>query len=347
MVAALRQALAGRLNILIPWWMNTSASSFWGAENMSKMMFQALYRQFQTLRYGAPVVHFDCSGYQYGDAWRKMSRVMSIRTVMYQSAVARGCTIIMLPQSFGPFCDRAVAANAAGVLHLADTVYARDPVSYTHVIDLGIDPSNVRIAPDYSCLADAEAVANADEWHRRICIVPNVRMLDKTAPETAAIYLDTLRSCALLIAERGFEPCILLFDSEDRGLAKKLRRSLRAGITIYDPSPRKAKGILGACRGVISSRYHALVCAISQCTPALGTSWSHKYEALFDDYGISGRVTRLRGSGAELLEKLDLLTDDTAHSHYASELSGGARKQMARAQTVFDEIINACVPKPE
>ena len=338
MVTALRQRLGADYYLPIPAWMNTTASRFWRPVNMSLMLGQAVYRQAQTFARGRPSVILDCSGYQYADPWVSMSRAMSFRMLYYQSFIARGGRLVMLPQSIGLCQERIVASNAAGTLQLADLVFVRDTLSRQHAVDLGCPPSRVRIAPDYTCLVPPKMPDDPDEWASRVCIVPNIRMIDKTPADVSSAYLAMLRKCIDWFRTHGLDPFILVFDREDRPLAADLQRSVSGGIQVVDPTPLEAKGILASCRAIVASRYHALASGLSQGTPTIGTGWTHKYGALFRDYSCEECLIEQLGSEVELEEHLHRIVDETSRRGLINKMHAGARVQIFRALGMFDEL---------
>jgi len=186
-----------------------------------------------------------------------------------------------------------------------------------------------------------------DGWSARVCIVPSTRMTDKTPPEVSTAYMAALQKCANWIRDHDFEPCILVHQREDRSLAKALQRSIDSRIAVFDPPPRQAKGILASCRAVVGSRYHALVGALSQCTPALGTGWTHKYRALFRDYSCDECLIESFDSETELEERLDLITRGGAsRDHLLHRLQAGARTHKARTLAMFTQLERALAGEP-
>ncbi|MEI6389625.1 MAG: polysaccharide pyruvyl transferase family protein [Verrucomicrobiota bacterium] len=340
MVEALQQRLSGAYYLPMPAGLNTPASKFWGPSNIGQMLGQAACRLAQVLAHGKPEVILDCSGYQFGDPWAALAKVQSLRLLMYQLFSGAGGKIVMLPQSLGPFRDRRVASVAAGILHLADLIFVRESVSRQHALDLGCPPARIRIAPDYSILVPPQVPDCPDEWAHRVCVVPSQRMIDKTPPEAGSTYVAALQRCFDWIWDQGLEPCILVHDTEDRPLARSLQESATRPLKVFDPPPRKAKGILGACRAVVGSRYHALVGALSLGTPAIGTGWSHKYRGLFQDYSCEECLIDRFDSDADLVERLRLVVEKSSRDRLVEKLLAEARNHRARTLSMFAELQN-------
>src|SRR5690606_16707582 len=118
-------------------------------------------------------------------------------------------------------------------------------------------------------------------------IVPNCRMLDKTDQATRDAYLPFLIKCTEHLLRKNARPFVLVHEGkDDRALADKLSAAVGGIPVIEEKGALQIKGILGACSGTLGSRFHGLVSALSQGVPALATGWSHKYQMLFEDYGV-------------------------------------------------------------
>lgn len=244
---------------------------------------QWLLQKFRYINGKNFVALFDCSGFAYGDQWSP-NRLIS-RTKYYRKLREKGVTLIMLPQALGPFKDPEIKIHAEQMLSLFDFIFPREATSRQHVLDLGIDVTKVKSCPDVSHLLNANPPAQSEEWASRVVIVPNARMLDKTDPAIAKSYLDYLVICIERVIANNLEPVILLHETNDDKLVDQLLNRLNFQPEVFDEDGIISKGYLGVCYANFGSRYHSLVSSLSQATPSLGTSWAHKYEELFSEYG--------------------------------------------------------------
>jgi colanic acid/amylovoran biosynthesis protein len=76
-------------------------------------------------------------------------------------------------------------------------------------------------------------------------------------------------------------------NDKDNALIKSLVKEISHSLEIVSESdPLVLKAIIGQSKLVISSRYHGLINALYQSVPVIATGWSHKYEALLDEYNL-------------------------------------------------------------
>ena len=338
MMCAIQQSLKGKFILPVPFWLNTPAKEFWGVKNISLMFAQAAKRTAQYALYGKPDIILDCSGYQLGDPWEAMSKVLAFRYLMYHSYKSKGCRIIMLPQSLGPFKNKRIASVAAGIFHLADLIYTRSQQSYNYAVSVGCPKNRIRIIPDYSVLTPPQMPDDPNMWANRVSLVPSVRMLDKTTKKVKSIYFKSILHTIHSIWNMGLEPVILVHQQEDKALAYQIKKALNKEILIVDPSPRLAKGIIASSRAVVASRYHALVSAMSQGTPAVGTGWTHKYIALFNYYSCEENLIVEFDSEDCIAERLKLIINGEIRNSLITKLNTHASDHKKRVEEMFDDL---------
>jgi polysaccharide pyruvyl transferase WcaK-like protein len=171
------------------------------------------------------------------------------------------------------------------------------------------------------------------------CIVPNARMVDKTEANTGRVYLSFLENSIEYLIRLGYQPIILIHESNDILIARNLQKRFGEKVLlIQESNPIILKGILGSSLIVIGSRYHALVGSLSQCVPTLGTSWSHKYQMLFEDYDCVENLISLVDETDVVTREIDRLLDESTRQSYIERLTIASKKQKDLTLKMWGEI---------
>ncbi len=232
----------------------------------------------------------------------------------------------MLPQAFGPFTDAGVADASKRLFEFADQIWARDSQSLDHLESLlGHDP-RVGKAPDITI---ALGVPRQDAVSARVAVVPNVNISSRAAvPDATERYVDALGGMVRLLRRDGLDPVLLVHSKPgDLDIANRVR-SLGENVDIVIPSNGvDAKVFIGQCAGLIAARYHAVVSALSQGVPVIAHSWSHKYEELLAEFGMSSSMA----SPFDAEQSVGALTSQMADSTLGARV---AERQLLLARDV-------------
>jgi len=264
---------------------------------LDKLLPQFAFEPYGLAKQESIHVILDAGGFQFGDQWAKGYTKEKNQQLAdyYQKYKKNGAKIIFLPQAFGPFDDPLSQERMKIVFGMADLIYARENTSLNHLHTLLGEHAKIKLAPDFTSLVEADLPNQLYEKVKDgVCLIPNARMTDKTSNEVAEKYLDYLIAVGQHILKKGEKLILLNHEAEgDWHLIQSIKEKLSETqnvVALNNLDAYLVKAVIGQSKLLISSRFHGVVSGLNQSIPTFCTSWSHKYEELLADYGLSGNL---------------------------------------------------------
>jgi polysaccharide pyruvyl transferase WcaK-like protein len=256
----------------------------------------------------------DVGGYQFGDSWGKES--IKIKLKAFHRWKRFGRQVMYLPQAWGPFKIPEVAIGTKHIIQNSDIVYIRDQYSFAEISKLfNHVPKHVFRGHDIAWLFEGKSINWAKNYllekfglyHEKYPIFgisPNLRVYERSNKiNNKNVYVSFIVELINWIIKKYDAYVILvghemndigLTNHDDRTLCNviyaEIKNSDRVFIIQENLSASMIKGLLSCCDFCISSRYHALIAALSQNIPSVAISWSHKYKALMETIGCPSNV---------------------------------------------------------
>lgn len=239
---------------------------------------------------------FDISGFAFGDKWGAVP--VSDLQFFVRKMKKQGAKFFLFPQAFGPFTKDGMKENISQVVDEVDLLITRDNQSYEYVNSaLKAPKANVLRFPDITLSYKKSMEVNDEIFKDPFSIlVPNERMLDKASLGWQQNYYEVIKKMLVKILKNSNLNVIILIhaggNSNDGKVGMTIKESLPSEyadrIFYYvEEDPTRLKSLIAKSTFLIGSRFHALASALSTNVPSIGTSWLHKYEMLFAEYGCS------------------------------------------------------------
>lgn len=290
-------------------------------------------------------VVLDGSGFAFGDIWGadKAKSRLSDHIVKWKK---EGKKVIVLPQAFGSFNDVDLQKEMRKLIAYADLIFARDTYSYNYLTELTSHNTNVFRKPDFTNLLEGITPAYFKNRKKHIGIIPNYKMIETNVFNSESEYISLLVQLVSHIRGNNYTPYFLNHEgNKDLGLIHKTNASLESKVEVIDESNALfIKGIINESSGVITSRFHGLVSALSQSTPCLCIGWSHKYNALLEEYNyMEGLITMDDLVNGNLNSKINLITERESRIKIIDTLNKSALTQKNQSEKMWEMVFDTIV----
>ena len=282
----------------------------------------------------------DASGFSYSDQWPSKIRIYHLKNELKRFR-QKGKPYVFMPQAFGPFTTKISQDRIAQSFKDATMICAREEQSFKHINDITGPIPNLYQYGDFTNLMDGIVPSYFDVSVRWACIVPNTNMVNPRNTNKAWIsrYESILLEAVIYYKESGLTPFFLNHEgNEDGALIEKINSKLATPIKVVaEADPRVVKGIIASSEAVLCSRYHGCVSALSSGVACVGTSWSHKYELLYQDYRAPELLLNPLMSNKELKDVIDLSLQNSGA--LTEKLVGRASDLKLQSLEMWEELL--------
>ncbi|MFT5813058.1 MAG: polysaccharide pyruvyl transferase WcaK-like protein [Psychroserpens sp.] len=268
-------------------------------------------------------VILDASGFAYGDQWTAVNTQRLCSEIL--RTAKQGKKYIILPQALGPFTRNDDIDKLSRAIPKAALVCARDQSSFDNVVGITGSLDNIKQYADFTNLVEPIVDKRWTDYSSLMLIIPNYNMLSERNANAnwQKSYVKLMTEAISLGIEQGLTPVILNHEGQkDNQICEMIQQLAEAPVEIFhEADSRRVKGIISVAKLIVCSRFHGCVSALCQGVPCLGTSWSHKYEHLFEEYALSACLLSPEINKAELQQKmLFAIEQSTALSAPSREL---------------------------
>ncbi len=283
-------------------------------------------------------VLLDASGFAYGDQWplADLERLCG----QIRRLNARGKKTILLPQAFGPFSNQRQHRLIKEAFALADLICARDADSFQYLQSADPSLKNVKLYPDFT-ISLSEIVCDDENYMliKPVAIIPNYQML-RSGEQWRNHYEDILIRLARMAQQSGQQVVLINHEGKaDMEICQRVASNLVPKPQILEiADPRLLKGYIKASRLVVSSRFHGCVSALASGTPCIGTSWSHKYQALFDDFAAPAALIAADSTDEKLAATVDYAKAVMQTKDYQQQLQALTTKNQKMWQHIAEIV---------
>ena len=235
---------------------------------------------------------------------------------------SQGCRIVFLPQAFGPAQKPNTLNGLKVISDYSSLIIPREQTSYNYLEQSGVVNMNkVKLFTDFTSLVEGIFPKGYERLKNGICIIPNLRMVDTgTIPKEN--YIGLISAIVNTCKDSGHPIYLLNHEGkDDELLANECKTRIGSNVEVVtELNALEVKGLIGSAYLVISSRFHGVASSLNSCVPCLATSWSHKYQELFKDYGMTNCVLPLDDI-EKVKEMVQNATDEKRNSAIREELS--------------------------
>lgn len=198
--------------------------------------------------------------------------------------------VYLMPQSFGPFNYKNPETKeyVLNTLPLCDVIYARERQGYNELRKLGLN--NIELSPDSVLLEKdlnpSNLISNYEFFKenvvlkagKKIGIIPNFRLLDQGNFDRKNL-LEFYYSCIKSHSDCMFY--LIAHAGEDLKLCKLIKQEFsdenRVVLIDHVLASFEYERIVSQFDFIIASRYHSIIHAYKEYTPAIILGWAEKY----------------------------------------------------------------------
>ncbi|MCG2590775.1 polysaccharide pyruvyl transferase family protein [Rhodohalobacter sulfatireducens] len=305
---------------------------------LGKILPKGMRRSYGLIREDEIDLLLDASGLSYSDTMGIQPTKRAAK--QFKQMKNNGAKIVLLPQAFGPFKNPKFKKYLQTLYDHTDFIYARDEQSKAFFSDNISSNGKIQIAPDFTNLLEPIVRKEYEERKDEICVIPNYRMIDKTDQEVGNRYVSLMAKIIQELINRDEKIFLLIHeDGRDVHLAEEIKKVSGHDLDILNEAdPLKIKGIISQTKGVISSRFHGIVNAMSQGVPALATGWHHKYKMLFRDYDFLDGLISVDISDDELKYKIDNICDKKKRDQASKKIATFSNEFKETTEKMWVEI---------